>query len=409
MLAICCVALSGKMDGLAPASLTRLAVACATMGLQPTDMLGALCVRAAEPEVLLQFTAPELATLLAALSQMQHRSPPLFADAADLLASELRAQAPRSLPSAPAGVGGTAVAGPRGEQRLGAAQAVTAVWAMAAAGLYHRQLFDAAGALLMDRLGELDGNGLAKTAWSFATIRTADESHRALWDRDLFDGIASVCLRRGVSAFPPRALVTLLWSFASIPHHDAPLFDAVGTALVPHLQPHPTCITPAVPSASSPPTPAGIAAADNAAAAPPVGPLAADLRPSDLVALAWSVMRVGHAHVGLMAALGDAALASLEGLDGEDLTTIALAFPAAKAYSERFFKYLVTEAQARPQAFGQVALLDIIRLVSRVQHRDPGFYGPALEMLLDNVHRAFLDSPAEPEKPAGCMNRFRFG
>lgn len=43
-------------------------------------------------------------------------------------------------------------------------------------------------------------------------------------------------------------------------------------------------------------------------------------------------------------------------------------------------RYLVSEAQERPQFFGQVVLLDIIRLISRVQHREPAYYGPALQV-----------------------------
>ncbi|EFJ45902.1 hypothetical protein VOLCADRAFT_118257 [Volvox carteri f. nagariensis] len=212
VLAICCIALSGKVDELPPASLVRLAAACAALDLQATDLLAALCARADVPEVLSQLSAADLAALLVALSQLQHRSRSLYVDAAEVLAAELQA----------------AVAARRG-----------------AAG---RQAAGAASVLLMDRLGDLDGNALAKIAWSYATIRPADEGHRGL--------------------------------------------------------------------------------------------------------------------------------------------------------------YLVSEAQSRPQFFGQVALLDIIRLISRVQHRDPEYYGPALQVLLEHVHKAFLDAPLEK---SGCMNPFRFG
>ncbi|GIL79608.1 hypothetical protein Vretimale_12314 [Volvox reticuliferus] len=358
VLAMCCAVLTGKVEELQPASLARLASSCAGMDLQATELFAALCARAGEPDVLLNFSVEDLATLLVALSQLQHRSPALYGDAADILSSALQL-ATGTRPSTAA----------RQSVMLTAEQAVSVVWALAAAGLYHRPLFDAAGSLLMDRLIELDGNALAKVAWSYATVRSADESHRALWDRDLFESIARICLARGVVGFPPRALVTLLWSFASIPHYDGPLFDAVASGLAPHMA-------------------------------------AGAVSPSDMVAVAWSVMRVSHAHVDLMEALGDAALAAVDQMDGDDLTTIALAFPAAKSYSEAFFKYLVSEAQERPQRFGQVALLDIIRLISRVQHRDPKYYGSALKVLLEHVHKAFLDAPVDK---TGCMNPFRFG
>ncbi|KAG2424343.1 hypothetical protein HXX76_014552 [Chlamydomonas incerta] len=350
VLALCCAELTGKVDELAPPDLARLAGACAAAELAATDLLAAACSRALE--LLPQFPPADLAALLAALAAAGHRSPALYADGADVLAAALQ------LPPGHAGA-------------LEPEQAAAAVWALAAQALYYRPLFDAAGTLLMDRLGGLDGNTLARIAWSYATIRSADESHRGVWDRDLFDGIASTCLSRAGPAlagtFPPRALVTLLWSYASIPHFDQPLFEAVSTGLAPRLR---------------------------------------DVAPPDLVAVAWSVMRVGHRHGALMAALGPAALAAVDGLDGDDLTTIGLAFPAAHAYSEPFFKYLVTEAQARPAFFGQVALLDVIRLISRVQDRDPAFYKPALEVLLDKVHEAYLDAPLEK---SGCMNPFRFG
>ncbi|GLC70851.1 hypothetical protein PLESTF_001039800 [Pleodorina starrii] len=397
VLAICCVVLSAKVDELSPAALTRLAAACARMNLRATDLLAALCARAGEPGVLSHFAPSDLAALLVALSQLQHRSPALFTDAADVLAAEL-------LQATAAAAAGTGAAGARpwpgagpavgkagsAKAALGPEEAVSAVWALAAAELYHRQVFDAAGALLMDRLGDLDGTSLAKIAWAFATVRSADESHRALWDRDLFDSIAGACLEHGPAAlasFPPRALVTLMWSFAAIPHYDGPLFEALASALAPHLA-------------------------------------ARAVVPSDLVAVAWAVQRVGHSSSrggggggsgaggggggegGLMVSLGEAALAAVDRLDGDDLTAIAMAFPAARAYSEAFFKYLVSEAQARPQFFGQVALLDIIRLISRVQHRDPHYYGQALQVLLDHVHKAFLDAPVDK---AGCMNPFRFG
>ncbi|GLI68160.1 hypothetical protein VaNZ11_012498 [Volvox africanus] len=358
MLAICCMVLTGKVEELQPASLARLASSCAVMDLQATDLLASLCARASERDVLSRFSVEDLAALLVALSQLQHRSPALYGDAADMLSYNLgHTTGPRPSTGLQQSVMPTAE------------HAVSIVWALAAAGLYHQPLFDVAGSLLMDRLVELDGNALAKVAWSYATVRSADESHRGLWDRDLFDSIAGICLARGVAGFPPRALVTLLWSFASVPHYDGPLFDAVASGLAPHM------------------------------AAGAVGP-------SDLVAVAWSVMRVSHAHAGLMEALGDAALAAVDQLDGDDLTTISMAFPTAKSYSEAFFKYLVSEAQERPQRFGQVALLDIIRLISRVQHRDPEYYGPALEVLLEHVHKAFLDAPVDK---TGCMNPFRFG
>ncbi|PNW80181.1 hypothetical protein CHLRE_08g381450v5 [Chlamydomonas reinhardtii] len=364
-LALCCAELTGKVDSLGPADLTRLAGACAAAGLAATDMLAAACSRASE--LLPQYPPGDLVSLLSSLSALGHRAPALFADAADVTAAAL--QLPPGHPAA-----------------LGPEQAAAAVWALAAEALYYRPLFDAAGSLLMDRLGGLDGNTLARIAWAYATIRSADEAHRGVWDRDLFDGIASTCLSRAgpalASTFPPRALVTLLWSYASIPHYDQPLFEAVSTALAPRLG-------------------------------------AGEVAPSDLVAVAWSVMRVGHRHAALMAALGRAALAAAQqqggsssssggggALDGDDLTTIGLAFPAAHAYNEPFFKYLVTEAQARPGFFGQVALLDIIRLISRVQDRDPDFYKPALEVLLEKVHEAYLDAPLEK---SGCMNPFRFG
>lgn len=41
-----------------------------------------------------------------------------------------------------------------------------------------------------------------------------------------------------------------------------------------------------------------------------------------------------------MAALGDAALRCRDSLDGEDLTAIAMAFPAAKSYNRDFFKWV---------------------------------------------------------------------
>ncbi|KAG2452432.1 hypothetical protein HYH02_002675 [Chlamydomonas schloesseri] len=353
-MALCCAELTaGKLDDLAPADISRLVGACAAAELAPTDLLAAACSRASE--LLPQFAPADLVSLLAALATLGHRAPALFADAADVVAAAL--QLPQGHGSA-----------------LEPAQAAAAVWALAAEALYYRPLFDAAGSVLMDRgLGGLDGNTLARVAWAYATIRSADEAHRGVWDRDLFDGIASTCVSRAgpalASTFPPRALVTLLWSFASIPHFDQPLFEALSNALVPRL-----------------------------------GAVSA----ADLVAVAWSVMRVGHRHAGLMGALGPAALSAAAAgqLDGDDLTTIGLAFPAAHAYSEPFFKYLVTEAQARPAFFGQVALLDIIRLISRVQDRDPGFYKPALEVLLDKVHEAYLDAPLEK---SGCMNPFRFG
>lgn len=74
-----------------------------------------------------------------------------------------------------------------------------------------------------------------------------------------------------MSSFPPRALVTLLWSFASLPHYDAPLFDALCTALAPHLQQQ------------------GQEGQQGQAA--PSG-----CSPSDLVAVAWAMQRVGHPH-----------------------------------------------------------------------------------------------------------------
>ena len=62
---------------------------------------------------------------------------------------------------------------------------------------------------------------------------------------------------------------------------------------------------------------------------------------------------MGHRHAALMAALGRAALAAAQqqggsssssggggALDGDDLTTIGLAFPAAHAYNEPFFKWV---------------------------------------------------------------------
>eukprot|EP00198_Chlamydomonas_reinhardtii_P004894 XP_001694230.1 predicted protein [Chlamydomonas reinhardtii] len=235
---------AAAVDSLGPADLTRLAGACAAAGLAATDMLAAACSRASE--LLPQYPPGDLVSLLSSLSALGHRAPALFADAADATLSS---------------------------------------------SLYCIGF----GSLLMDRLGGLDGNTLARIAWAYATIRSADEAHRGVWDRDLFDGIASTCLSRAgpalASTFPPRALVTLLWSYASIPHYDQPLFEAVSTALAPRLG-------------------------------------AGEVAPSDLVAVAW---------------------------------------------------YLVTEAQARPGFFGQVALLDIIRLISRVQDRDPDFYKPALE------------------------------
>ncbi len=160
--------------------------------------------------------------MLVALSQLQQRAPSLYADAADVLATELQL----AVSTRP---GAGAVASRRAS--LTPEQTVAALWAFAAADLYHRPLFDAAGedrrvllngwivpracaydamltshqcailptapggpattetprlgtvlmykrphrplpsgVLLMERLHELDGNSLAKIAWSYATV-----------------------------------------------------------------------------------------------------------------------------------------------------------------------------------------------------------------------------------------------
>ncbi|KAG2495648.1 hypothetical protein HYH03_006248 [Edaphochlamys debaryana] len=371
-LAIAAACLTARMSDLQPRDLVRLAGACAALELRATDLLAELCTRADEPAVLSALSPPDLVVLLTALARLQHRCPPLFSDAAEALAD--------------------AMALPRGDTGcLSPEQAVGAAWAFAEEGLYHRPLFDGASAVLMGRMQGLTGTHLAQLAWAYATVRSADENHRAVWDRDLYESIAGQCLVQRVTHYPPRALVTLLWAFASVPHYDAPLFDAACVALCPHLA-----------AARAPAGPPGSAGAHPADPRRPLGP-------PDLVALAWALQRVAHkgpAAGAALDALGAAALACSEQLDGEDLTTIALAFPAAKAYSPKFFRFLVDEAQARPQLFGQVALLDLIRLVSGVQHRDPEYYGPAVQVLLDHVHQAFLDAPVDKQ---GCMNPYRFG
>ncbi|GFR49293.1 hypothetical protein Agub_g11315, partial [Astrephomene gubernaculifera] len=87
----------------------------------------------------------------------------------------------------------------------------------------------------------LDGASLAKLAWAYASVRQADEGHRAQLDRKLFTQVAAACLQQEeLPRFPPRALVALLWSFAALPQPHAPLFDAIAAALVPHLSPPPS-------------------------------------------------------------------------------------------------------------------------------------------------------------------------
>lgn len=65
------------------------AVACAP--LTPACRVShGTCLQAGEPEVLSRFSAGGLVELMGGLAQLQHRSPAFFADAADVLATELQ-------------------------------------------------------------------------------------------------------------------------------------------------------------------------------------------------------------------------------------------------------------------------------------------------------------------------------
>ena len=72
------------------------------------------------------------------------------------------------------------------------------------------------------RLGDFSAQGLANTAWAFATT----SQHDAL----LFAALARAAERR-LGDFSAQGLANTAWAFATASQHDAPLFVALSWAV----------------------------------------------------------------------------------------------------------------------------------------------------------------------------------
>ena len=87
--------------------------------------------------------------------------------------------------------------------------------------LLDEQLFAALAISAQRRLSEFNVQGLANTAWAFATVN--------LLDKKLFAALAREAERR-VSEFNAQDLANTAWAFATMNRSDEKVFTAVATA-----------------------------------------------------------------------------------------------------------------------------------------------------------------------------------
>ena len=73
------------------------------------------------------------------------------------------------------------------------------------------------------RLGEFNAQGLANTAWAFATEGQADAA--------LFEALAMGAKQR-LGEFNPQDLANTAWAFATVGHHNQTLPDQINAPQV---------------------------------------------------------------------------------------------------------------------------------------------------------------------------------
>jgi len=343
-------------------------------------LLGVLGRQAAR--VVTDFAADDLARLLAAFGELRF-TPPLLMDAASLRLTDTL------IPLA----------------QLSPAGLAQVCWAYARLGVYDRGMVDAAHSELTRRADRLAPESVSQAAWAATTIRSHDEKHRQLHDVNLLHALAGTLTSQLTAAreaqksvvgspspstsssdataagapdgpqqqgpaVPVTSLVNVLLAFASVSHHDSPLFGEAARYLALNAE---------------------------------------QCSPQDVVIASYAYSRVKHKAPALLEAMAARAAPLLGQLDEDDLTYLAtwgagaagtLHAPLVRAVVERAL-YLIDAGAASggPPLIGPTALLDLARCVAAVQHLDEPFFSAASPRLLRGVNAGLTSTDMEGLRP----------
>jgi len=234
-------------------------------------------------------------------------------------------------------------------------------------GSPYTRLWEAMRARALLCRGDLNAQGLANTAWAFAT---ADRS-----EPDLFNALAEEAIPQ-LPDFSPQALANIVWAFASSSRHAPRLFVAVAAEAPPRLPGFsPQAIAMVAWSFAS----AGVPApALFDALAAEVTPRVADCAPQALANLAWAFAVTGHARRVpslLKAIAAEATLpARLRMFKPQELAHLAWAYAKVGHASPELFRVIASETTRRRAEFGTQELATVAWACASARHASPELF-----------------------------------
>lgn len=202
--------------------------------------------------------------------------------------------------------------------------------------------------MLETRVNQCTSQGLAISAWSYATAGQADSR--------LFNAIAESALAR-VSSFQTQGLANLVWAMATAGHPAPALFAGVAREARGRLAEFQTqgLANMAWAFAKS-------GCADEAlfmSFAREVPPRLEAMSTQELANFAWAFATAGYAAPELFAAIGDAAVSRLPEMKEQELANLAWAFATAGLDHPTAIDAIADEAEARVQRLAPQGLANL--------------------------------------------------
>jgi hypothetical protein len=240
-------------------------------------------------------------------------------------------------------------------------------WAFATAGRSEPDLFRALAEEAIPQLPSFSPQAIANIVWAFAS----SSRHSA----QLFDAVAVETLKR-LSEFPPQAIAMVAWSFASAGASTPALFDALAAEATPRLA---ACAPQALANLAW-----GFAVTGHARRVPSLLNAIAEeatlpgrlrmFKPQELAHLVWAFAKVGHASPKLFSAV--AAETSQRGNEfgPQELATVAWACASARHASPELFRAIAAEAERRADAFSPQAISNTVWAFARVGQSSPAMF-----------------------------------
>jgi len=225
------------------------------------------------------------------------------------------------------------------------------------------------------RKSELKPQGLANTAWAFATAGHAAPA--------LFDAIGTQSAER-VQAFKPQELSNTAWAFAKAGHAAPALFDAIETESAGRLQEFTAqnlsnmAWAFATAGHAAPQLFEAIGAASTARVH--------ELAPQHLANMAWAFAKAGYAAPALLDAIGKASAGRVREFKPQALASTAWAFSKAGHAAPALFDAIGKESAKRVRDFKPQALSGMLMAFATVGHPAPALFDAIGKEAAGRIH-----------------------